>query len=351
MPSRPHSWNRRRRSRPGRKHPRVSKHWRRRKVSPSMPVYRPLGDAGTGAAGALHAPNARYPRMSHLRCAVESAQEPDTDLRIPAVARGAAARRVPASMTVMLGVLVMIGWLGYRHWIAGDHAASDVPAATSAIIEPNGPVTGVEMTAPPISGPRRNRLPDALNHLPPTLIRRHHASRRPMPLRRDHGAQRAGSTGGRPGSEVAGNAPQPVRENGVATLPDEGVPRRCTGAGASNRSRLPHQRSRRRRPQRRRNTPQTATAMVMATIRRRLPGSPTTGPLIHRPRHASNLLDSSDRSGHARRAHRGAGAADRNTRLTCRLDTAPGLLSSCSLPYWRRLPQAPMPAALHRPIA
>ncbi len=82
---------------------------------------------------------------------VESSPETVTVQRIPAVARGAAAPRVPASLIVMLGILAMIGWLGYRHWIAADRAASEVSTPTTAIIEPAGPVTGVELTAPPIS--------------------------------------------------------------------------------------------------------------------------------------------------------------------------------------------------------
>jgi hypothetical protein len=82
---------------------------------------------------------------------VESSQEAVTVQRIPAVARGVAAPRVPARLMVMLGILVMIGWLGYRQWIAADRAASEVSAPTTAIIEPAGPVTGVELTAPPIS--------------------------------------------------------------------------------------------------------------------------------------------------------------------------------------------------------
>ncbi len=151
-----------------------------------------------------------------------------TPPRIPAVARWVTARRISASMTVMLGILMMIGWLGYRHWIAVDHAASDVPAATSAIIEPNGPVTGVEMTAPPISvvavpesTAGRTETPSADTDAAPS---REPAADAPPAATTEHNEPVTPAAG--PQEEaVAGNAPQPVQTNPAsATLPDEGRP-------------------------------------------------------------------------------------------------------------------------------
>ena len=80
---------------------------------------------------------------------VESSQEAAASPRIPAVAHGAAAPRIPARMALMLGVLVMFSYAGYRHWFAGDRAASEVPATTSAIIEPGGPAEEVNLMTPP----------------------------------------------------------------------------------------------------------------------------------------------------------------------------------------------------------
>ena len=185
-------------------------------ASPAMPGDVTLPSAIDAGGVSADTPPAVQPGMAA------------TSPRIPAVARCATARRISASMTVMLGILVMIGWLGYRHWIAGDHAASDVPAATSAIIEPNGPVTGVEMTAPPISvvavpastagrteptsagtdaAPSREPAADAS----PTVTTEHNE-----PVAPAAGPQE---------EAVAGNAPQPVQTNPAsATLPDEGHP-------------------------------------------------------------------------------------------------------------------------------
>ena len=82
---------------------------------------------------------------------VEPSQEATTTPRIPPGAR-AVAPRVPARMALMLGVLVMFGYAGYRHWFSGDHAASNATATTSDIIESAGPAEEVKlMTPPPIS--------------------------------------------------------------------------------------------------------------------------------------------------------------------------------------------------------
>jgi hypothetical protein len=79
---------------------------------------------------------------------VESSQEASTTPRIPPGAR-AATPRVPARMILMLGVLVMVSYAGYRHWFSGDHAASNATATTSDIIESAGPAEEVNLMTPP----------------------------------------------------------------------------------------------------------------------------------------------------------------------------------------------------------
>lgn len=83
---------------------------------------------------------------------VESSQVTATTSRIPPGAR-AAAPRVPARMVLMLGVLLMFSYAGYRHWFSGDRATSDMTATSSAIIEPAGPAAEevMLMTPPAIS--------------------------------------------------------------------------------------------------------------------------------------------------------------------------------------------------------
>jgi hypothetical protein len=80
---------------------------------------------------------------------VESSQVTATTSRIPPGAR-AAAPRVSARMALMLGVLLMFSYAGYRHWFSGDRATSDVTASSSAIIEPAGPAAEeVKLMTPP----------------------------------------------------------------------------------------------------------------------------------------------------------------------------------------------------------
>jgi hypothetical protein len=82
---------------------------------------------------------------------VESSPAAAAGPQVPAVARRAATARVPARLILVLGTLVVIGWLGYRHWFGGEHTASEAPAPSSAISEPDGPAAGVELMAPAIS--------------------------------------------------------------------------------------------------------------------------------------------------------------------------------------------------------
>jgi hypothetical protein len=186
----------------------------------------PTQPSPEGQPATIHAPNAGEV-SANTPLSVQPGMAA-TPLRIPAVARWATARRISASITVMLGILMMIGWLSYRHWIAIDHAASDVPAATSAIIEPNGPVTGVEMTAPPISvvavpasTAGRTETPSADTDAAPS---REPATDAPPAATTEHNESVTPAAG--PQEEaVAGNAPQPVQTNPAsATLPDEGHP-------------------------------------------------------------------------------------------------------------------------------
>ena len=80
---------------------------------------------------------------------VEPSQEGATNPRIPAGAHRAAASLVPVRMALLLGVLAMFSYAGYRYWFAGDRAASEVPGSTSAIIEPAGPAEEAGMMTPP----------------------------------------------------------------------------------------------------------------------------------------------------------------------------------------------------------
>jgi len=79
---------------------------------------------------------------------VESSQVASTTPRIPPGAR-AVTSRVPARMALMLGVLVMFSYAGYRHWFSGDRATSDVTATTSDIIESAGPAEEADLMTPP----------------------------------------------------------------------------------------------------------------------------------------------------------------------------------------------------------
>jgi hypothetical protein len=80
---------------------------------------------------------------------VEPSQEGATNPRIPAGAHRAAASLVPVRMALLLGVLAMFSYAGYRYWFAGDRAASEVPGSTSAIIEPAGPAEEADLMTPP----------------------------------------------------------------------------------------------------------------------------------------------------------------------------------------------------------
>jgi hypothetical protein len=78
-----------------------------------------------------------------------SQEEMATNSRIPAGAHRASAPLMPVRMALMLGVLAMFSYAGYRYWFAGDRAAGEPPASTSAIIEPAGPAEEAELMTPP----------------------------------------------------------------------------------------------------------------------------------------------------------------------------------------------------------
>jgi hypothetical protein len=80
---------------------------------------------------------------------VESSPKAATTPQVPAGVRRAAPARIPARMALMIGVLVMFSYAGYRHWFAGEHAAEEMPSATSAFSEPAGPAAEVNMMTPP----------------------------------------------------------------------------------------------------------------------------------------------------------------------------------------------------------
>jgi hypothetical protein len=99
---------------------------------------------------------------------VESSQEAATTPRIPPGAR-AAAPRVPARMALMLGVLVMFSYAGYRHWFSGDRATIDATAPTSDIIESAGPAEEANLMTPPAISVVAAPEP-AVNHSTPPAV-------------------------------------------------------------------------------------------------------------------------------------------------------------------------------------
>jgi hypothetical protein len=52
---------------------------------------------------------------------------------------------------VVLGTLVVVGLLGYRHWFAGSETPGEAPVPASIISEPAGPPTAADMAPPPVS--------------------------------------------------------------------------------------------------------------------------------------------------------------------------------------------------------
>lgn len=100
---------------------------------------------------------------------VESSQVTAATPRIPPGARAAAAR-VPARMALMLGVLLMFSYAGYRHWFSGDRATSDVTVTLSAIIEPAGPAAEeVKLMTPPAISVVAAPEPAAEHPAPPAV--------------------------------------------------------------------------------------------------------------------------------------------------------------------------------------
>ncbi len=70
---------------------------------------------------------------------------------VPAAAQMTSTQGAPWSTILILGVLVVIGVLGYRHWSSRNNATSDLSTPSSVAIEPINPATGIDMTRPPIS--------------------------------------------------------------------------------------------------------------------------------------------------------------------------------------------------------
>jgi len=94
-------------------------------------------------------PSGTVPATTEAMPPVEPSQEATTTPRIPPPAARAAAPRVPARMALVLGVLLMFGYTGYRYWVSVDHAASNATATTSDIIESAGPAEEADMMTPP----------------------------------------------------------------------------------------------------------------------------------------------------------------------------------------------------------
>lgn len=70
---------------------------------------------------------------------------------VPAAARVTSTQGAPWSTILILGVLVVIGVLGYRYWSSRNNVTSDLSTPSSVAVEPVNPATGVDMERPPIS--------------------------------------------------------------------------------------------------------------------------------------------------------------------------------------------------------
>jgi hypothetical protein len=111
-------------------------------ASGSVAVPQPLADTAVTA----QSPTSRTVQP------VEPSQAGATNPRIPAGTRRATVSLLPVRIALMLGVVAMFSYAGYRYWLAGDHGASETPGSASAIIEPAGPAEEANlMTPPPIS--------------------------------------------------------------------------------------------------------------------------------------------------------------------------------------------------------
>jgi hypothetical protein len=81
---------------------------------------------------------------------VEPLQAGAANTRIPAgTHRRATASLVPLRIALMLGVLAMFSYAGYRYWFTGERVASETPGSASTIIEPAGPAEEAELMTPP----------------------------------------------------------------------------------------------------------------------------------------------------------------------------------------------------------
>jgi hypothetical protein len=110
-------------------------------------------DAGESIAMARQEPAqpspGEVPAASEAVPPVESSQVASTTPPVPPPGARAAAPRVPARMALMLGVLVMFSYAGYRHWFSADRGTSDATDTTSGIIESAGPAEEAELMTPP----------------------------------------------------------------------------------------------------------------------------------------------------------------------------------------------------------
>ena len=109
------------------------------------------------------------PAMAEVVPPVESSQVASTTPPIPPPGARAAASRVPARMALMLGVLVMFSYAGYRHWFSGDRATIDATAPTSDIIESAGPAEEANLMTPPAISVVAAPEP-AVNHSTPPAV-------------------------------------------------------------------------------------------------------------------------------------------------------------------------------------
>jgi hypothetical protein len=96
-------------------------------------------------------PSSEVPVGEPAARGVEDSQHAVPAQGVPAAARMPSTRSAPRRMLLIIGTLVVIGVLGYRHWSARNNAASELSTPSSAIIEPSGPAAGIDMTPPRVS--------------------------------------------------------------------------------------------------------------------------------------------------------------------------------------------------------
>ena len=76
---------------------------------------------------------------------------PNGAASVPAAVGPTAASLTPVRLVLVLGVVLMFGYAGYRYWISDRRMTGESSAPPSAVIEPSAPELGREMAEPAIS--------------------------------------------------------------------------------------------------------------------------------------------------------------------------------------------------------